>query len=71
MFSVHCHRRIVPILLCDNAEDHKHEFPPDVANTILRNFYVDDCLKSLLSTSAAIKHVADLCKLMLIGGFND
>ena len=53
-----------------NAEDHKHEFSPDVANTILRNFYVDDCLKSLSSSSAAVKHVADLRKLMLIGGFN-
>ena len=37
---------------------------------ILRNFYVDDCLKSLSSSSAAAKHVADLRKLMLIGGFN-
>ena len=53
-----------------NAEDHKHEFSPDVANTILRNFYVDDCLKSLSSSSAAVKHVGDLRKLMLIGGFN-
>ena len=53
-----------------NAEDHKHEFSPDVANTILRNFYVDDCLKSSSSSSAAVKHVADLRKLMLIGGFN-
>ena len=53
-----------------NAEDHKHEFSPDVANTILRKFYVDDCLKSLSSSSTAIKHVADLRKLMLIGGFN-
>ena len=53
-----------------NAEDHKHEFSPDVANTILRNLYVDDCLKSLSSSSAAVKHVADLRKLMSIGGFN-
>ena len=53
-----------------NAEDHKHEFSPDVANTILRNFYVDDCLKSLSSSSAAVKHVADLRKLMSIGRFN-
>ena len=53
-----------------NAEDHKHEFSPDVANTILRNFYVDDCLKSLSSSFASVKHVANLRKLMLIGGFN-
>ena len=52
-----------------NAEDLKHEFPSDVVNTVLRNFYVDDCLKSLSSSSAAIKHVDDLPKLMLRGGF--
>ena len=60
----------MPILLCDETQDHKHEFSPDVANMILRNFYVDDCLKSLSSSSAAVKHVADLCKLMSIGRFN-
>jgi len=53
-----------------NAEDNKHEFSPDVANTILRNFYVDDCLKSLTSSSIAVKHLGDLRRLMLIGGFN-
>ena len=26
-----------------NMEDHKQEFSPNVANTILTNFYVDDC----------------------------
>ena len=41
-----------------------------MANAILRNLYVDDCLKSLSSNSAAVRHVADLRKLMLIGKFN-
>ena len=41
-----------------------------MAYTILRNFYVDDCLKSLSSSSAAVKHEADLRKLMSIGRFN-
>ena len=31
-----------------NAEDHKHEFPSDVIHTVMKNYYVDDCLKSLL-----------------------
>ena len=53
-----------------NAEDRKHEFSPDAANTVLKNFYLDDCLKSLTSSSAAVKHVADLLKLMLIGGYS-
>ena len=52
-----------------NAEDLKHGFPSDVVNTVLRNFYVEGCLKSLPSSNAAIKHVDDLRKLMLRGGF--
>ena len=52
-----------------NAEDHKHEFPSDVINTVMKNFYVDDCLKSLLSSDIAIKHVDSLRKLMMKGGF--
>ena len=53
-----------------NAEDHKHEFPPEVVSTVLRNFYVDDCLKSLPSSSEAVTHVDDMRKLMFKGGFN-
>jgi len=53
-----------------NTEDHKHDLSPNVTSTILGNFYVDDCLKSLSSCSTAVKHVADLHKRMLIGGFN-
>ena len=53
-----------------NAEDHQHEFPPDVVSTVMKNFYVDDCLKSLPSSSVAIKHVDDLRNLMMRGGFN-
>ena len=55
------------IAMRQNVEDHRHKFSPEVANTIRRNFYVDDCLKSLSSSSIAVKHVADLRKLMLIG----
>lgn len=35
-----------------NAEVLKHEFPSDVVNTVLTNFFVDDCLKSLPSSGA-------------------
>ena len=37
-----------------NAEDHKHEFPTDVISTVLKDVYVDDCLKSLPSSSEAV-----------------
>ena len=53
-----------------NAEDHKHEFPSDVISTVLKNFYVDDCLKSLPSSSEAVRHVDNLRELMSKGGFN-
>ena len=53
-----------------NAEDHKHEFAPEVVCTVLRNFYVDDCLKSLPSSNEAVTHVDDLRRLMFKGGFN-
>ena len=53
-----------------NAEDHRHEFSPDVVSTVLKNFYVDDCLKPLPSAAVAIKHVEELRRLMLRGGFN-
>ena len=53
-----------------NAEDHKREFPPDVVSTVMKNFYVDDCLKSLPSATVAVKLVEDLRLLMLKGGFN-
>ena len=53
-----------------NGEDHQHEFSPEVVSTILKNFYVDDCLKSLPSSHESIKHVCDLRNLMNNGGFN-
>ena len=43
-----------------NVEHHQHEFSPEVVSTVLKNFYVDDCLKSLPSSHEAIKHVRDL-----------
>ena len=36
----------------------------------MKNFYVDDCLKSLPSATVAVKLVEDLRLLMLKGGFN-
>ena len=49
--------------------DNKHCFPGDVINTVERNFYVDDCLKSMSSEAAAIKHVHNLQALLSRGGF--
>ena len=49
----------------DNAGDFSHE----VIDTMLRNFYVDDCLKSVKSTEVAVELRKDLCALLSRGGF--
>ena len=51
------------------AEDNKSYFPTEVINTVKRNFYVDDCLKSLPSVAVAIAHVNNLQALLARGGF--
>ena len=51
------------------AIDNADEFDEDVAETIKRNFYVDDCLKSALNDDMAIKLAADLRDLLQRGGF--
>lgn len=52
------------------AEDNKASFPPEVIDTINRNFYMDDLLKSLPSEKDAVfmaKHLIAVCSR---GGFN-
>ena len=51
------------------AEDNHHSFPSDVVNTVKRNFYVDDCLKSLPEEQKAVEHVNSLRALLSRGGF--
>ncbi|XP_046578260.1 uncharacterized protein LOC124285989 [Haliotis rubra] len=52
------------------AEDNSATYDPKVVQTVLENFYVDDCLKSLMTETETIKHVQDLCALVSHGGFN-
>ena len=52
-----------------HAECSVEEFGKEVVNTVLKNFYVDDCLKSLPSSDHAITHAKDLSNLMNSGGF--
>ena len=65
----------VPSPACANfalrktADDNVQHFSSDVTNTIKRNFYVDDCLKSLPSVKDAIAHVNELYSLLQGGGF--
>ena len=50
------------------AIDNADEFDEDVAETIKRNFYVDDCLKSASNDDMAITLAADLRDLLQKGG---
>ena len=46
------------------------ELSPDVRCTIIRNFYVDDCLRSVSDEDEAVKLVQDLRGSLSAGGFH-
>ena len=46
----------VNLAMRGNAEDHQHEFSPEVVSTALKNLFVDDSLKSLPSSNESIKY---------------
>ena len=51
------------------AEDHRDVASPEAVQTVLRNFYVDDCLKSLATEDDAVTLAKDLRTLCASGGF--
>ena len=51
------------------AEDNKADFDPQTISTVKRNFYVDDCLKSVGSDDDAIRLARQLRELLARGGF--
>ena len=51
------------------AEDNKEDFSPLAISTVERDFYVDDCLKSVESDEVAIPLVQELRQLLSRGGF--
>lgn len=51
------------------ARDNIGLFDPEVTQTVLRNFYVDDCLKSVAPDQDAIRLAKDLISLCATGGF--
>ena len=52
------------------AQDNAGDFDHEVVDTVLKNFYVDDWLKSVKSTKVAIKLRDDLCALLSRGDFD-
>ncbi|KAK4300422.1 hypothetical protein Pmani_027386 [Petrolisthes manimaculis] len=51
------------------ANDHEKDFSPEVIRTVLKNFYVDDCLKSVSCDDDAIALVEEVTRILLKGGF--
>jgi hypothetical protein len=56
--------------LLQTAEDNKDDYEAEVINTVKRNFYVDDCLKSTTTAEHAITLAHDLRELLSKGGFH-
>ena len=52
------------------AEDNKAQFKGSIISTVMKNFYVDDLLKSLKNSKDAIGAYKDLKRLLSLGGFN-
>lgn len=51
------------------AEENIGKFGEDVVKTVMKNFYVDDCLKSVGSSAQAITLATQLRELLSRGGF--
>ena len=51
------------------ADDHQDEFDPSVLDTIKRNMYVDDMMKSVENSCEAITFVEQSRELLAKGGF--
>ena len=49
----------------DNTTTHSEA----AVNTVLKNFYVDDCLKSVIDVPAAVALIPEVCALLRCGGF--
>ena len=52
------------------AQDNEGLFPPEVIKTVNKNFYVDDCLKSVTDEDSAVSLVPKLGQLPSNGGFH-
>ena len=50
--------------------DDNEDYGPEIVNTVKRNFYVDDCLKSVQSEQIAISHVKNPTSLLKKDGFS-
>ena len=61
---------VANLVLKETANDNKDEHGTLVADTLRKNFYVDDCLRSVSSEDAAVKLIESLCQSCQKGGFH-
>ena len=54
--------------LRESAESQRGQYDDDVINTVLRNFYVDDCLRSVPTVQDACRLVPELTRLLASRG---
>lgn len=55
---------IANFALRKTAQDNTSNFPPEVTNTIMEHFYLDDCLKSMpteLKAMELISNITEVC----------
>ena len=52
------------------AQDNIDEYDEETVRTVDRNFYVDDCLKSVATEADAIRLIDQLKSMLSLGGFN-
>ena len=52
------------------AEDNQQKFDSETVRSVLHDFYVDDCLKSVVDETRAIRMVDQLGNILQLGGFH-
>ncbi|KAI2661009.1 UvrABC system protein B [Labeo rohita] len=70
LFGAKSSPSVANFALRKTAEENRSNASVEAVNTVLRNFYVDDCLKSVLSHDQAVALYNNLTNLCASGGFH-
>ncbi|XP_046556736.1 uncharacterized protein LOC124265959 [Haliotis rubra] len=68
-FGTTCSPCCATFALRKHAIDNQTEYP-EIAQSILQSFYVDNCLESVSNVTEAKELIVEMRKLLAIGGFN-
>ena len=69
-FGAVCSPSCAGYALHRTAQDNEGLFPPEVIETVNKNFYMDDCLNSVTDEDSAVSLVPKLGQLLSNGGFH-